>query len=327
MSSKASSNIDNQGVADIRRSIPLPKYLSAEAREIYSKEPFLDASTKPLWKIRDAAKGALKSLEEVFRSKWPVDVDNYDCGPASAKLVSPKDGASADKILICLHGGGFVIGGGDNIVEAIPIAAMSSIPVLCIDYSLAPEHPFPIARDEIVSAYEKLLETYDPNLIGIFGSSAGASLTMQVVFALRELGLALPGALGCLTMPADLGDFGDSGALFTPSGFWGELDDPSDKNAWARAYLGDVDPDDPAVAPLKADLAGLPPTIFYSGTRDFFLSGTVLCHQRMRESGCVADLHVAEGMPHAHWIGLMPEAEIAQKLISEFFVHHLKGAK
>ena len=74
-----------------------------------------------------------------------------------------------------------------------PIANLTQTKVVAVLYSLAPEHPFPTAVNEVVAVYKELLKTYKPQNIGIYGTSAGAILTAEVAARLRQLGLPLPG--------------------------------------------------------------------------------------------------------------------------------------
>ena len=107
--------------------------------------------------------------------------------------------------------------------------------------------------------YRELLETYRPNNIGVFGSSAGAILTAEITVRLRQLNLPPPAALGVFSGSGDMSEFGDSKEIYTLFGFWGELlrnfDDPSSE---VNAYLGGHDPKDPVVSPIYADLRGFP---------------------------------------------------------------------
>ena len=213
------------------------------------------------------------------------------------------------------------VGSPPALVEAIPIANLTKTRVVSVDYRLAPEHPFPAAIDDILAVYKELLRTYRPDNIGLFGSSAGAILTAEAAVRLRQLDLPLPAALGVFSGSGDLSDFGESMAMYTLFGFWGELlrrfDDPGSE---VKAYLGDHDPMDPVVSPIHADLRGFPPTLLITGTRDFLLSPTTIFHRALRRSGVEADLVVFEAMPHCHWLAVhLPESKEALEIMTDFF--------
>jgi acetyl esterase/lipase len=78
------------------------------------------------------------------------------------------------------------------------------------------------------------------------------------------------------------------------------------------------------VSPIYADLAGWPPTLCVSGTRDLLLSGTVNFHRALLRKGVDARLVVFDAMPHAHWymVGI-PEATEAVELMARFFDEQL----
>lgn len=224
-----------------------------------------------------------------------------------------------------IHGGGFVMGAG-SIAEAVPFAYLTGAPIYCIDYRLAPEHPYPAAVEDCIAAYGAILERHPGVPIGLYGSSAGASLVFQLLHDLRARELPLPGAIGPFSPPADLSDFGDSGRLFTMTGLWGNLHLELD-HEWSevRAYLGGLDPKNPRVSPVYGDLRAYPPALLVSGTRDILLSGTTRLHRRLVDAKVAAELIVFEGMPHCHWFTFhLPEAEEFLSRAVEFFDRHLK---
>src|SRR5207248_3777106 len=74
--------------------------------------------------------------------------------------------------------------------------------------------------------YKEVLNSYKPNNIGIYGTSAGAILTAEVTVKLKQLGLPLPGATGIFSGMGDFSQVGDSIALYALNGFSGHLDPP-----------------------------------------------------------------------------------------------------
>ena len=125
--------------------------------------------------------------------------------------------ANRGRVLINLHGGGFVSDSG-SLIEGVPIANLTKIKVVSVYYRLAPENPFPAAVDDVVAVYRELLKTYKPQGIGIFGTSAGAILTCEVAVRLKQLGLPLPAALGAFSVLTDFSRVSDSRQIFTWTG-------------------------------------------------------------------------------------------------------------
>jgi epsilon-lactone hydrolase len=230
-----------------------------------------------------------------------------------------------NRVIIHLHGGGYVFsGGGAGIAEGIFLADYSKIKVISVDFRLAPEDPFPAALDDTVTIMKEVMRQYKSVNIGIGGSSCGGGLAIATALKLKALKLPLPGAIFSGTPWVDLTLASDSlrtneyidSLLPTPDGFLA---------AAAQAYGGTEDLKNPLISPVYGDLKGLPPTILISGTRDIFLSDTARIHRKLRQAGVQAQLHVFEAMPHSVYVGLYqaPESVEIWQEVSRFFHQHL----
>ena len=93
----------------------------------------------------------------------------------------------------------------------------------------------------------------------------------------------------------------------------------------ARLYANGHDLKDPQLSPIYGDFAGFPPAILTSGTRDLFLSLTVMTHRKLRQAGVESVLEVFEGQPHGAWYrdASVPESKDAFEEIARFFDKHL----
>jgi monoterpene epsilon-lactone hydrolase len=101
-----------------------------------------------------------------------------------------------------------------------------------------------------------------------------------------------------------MGDFarsGDSQAMYALRGLSGHLDPPDDSQPHNSDYVGKLDPKDPVLSPIYADLHGMPPTLFVTSGRDLLLSGTVNLHRAFLNAGNDASLIVYDALPHAFW--------------------------
>jgi epsilon-lactone hydrolase len=310
--------------------VRVPKTISPEAQAQLATPPFVEVrpvgEPTPAWVAREAVDAQMLQLNDFARSLFPVDIEEVYINGVRCHWVRPLvvPPENADKLLINMHGGSFVLGSG-VLVEAIPIAHLARIPVLSIDYRLAPEHPFPAAVDDILAVYRAMLDQYRPARIGIFGTSAGGFLTGQTAMRLKEEGLPLPACLGMFTGGGDLSDFGDTAQIYTLMGFYGEMLLPVDHEfSEIRAYRGDTDPKDPLFSPLYGDLSHFPPTLLISGTRDLILSSVSTFHRALRRAGVDADLFVFDAMAHAFWYAPhLPESREAINLMVSFFCKHL----
>ena len=114
--------------------------------------------------------------------------------------------AVGDRHVLYLHGGGYVAGSPALYRDFIwRIAAAARAHVLCIDYRLAPEHPFPAALDDAVNAYRWLLaEGADPRRMAVMGDSSGGGLVFATLLRLRDEGARLPAAAVALSPWTDL---------------------------------------------------------------------------------------------------------------------------
>ncbi len=165
---------------------------------------------------------------------------------------------------------------------------------------MPPEDPFPAAPRDCVAVYEALLARWPAGRIVIGGSSAGGNLAASATLMIRDDGLPLPRRRGAAYARSGPDRSGDS---FRTN----ELLDVVLKGGLAECnalYAGGAPLDDPYLSPLFADLTGFPPAFIQTGTRDLFLSNSVLFHRKLRGLGLRADLHVWEAMPHGGFGGL-----------------------
>jgi monoterpene epsilon-lactone hydrolase len=324
--------IDAEGTVHFdNRTIRVPETVSPAARQYLATSPFGETLPTfdghiPAWEMRDQLDAGLIALGEAARQVYPVDIEETRIGGIRCHWVRPQSipEANRDKVIINLHGGAFVLGHG-SLIEAIPVANVSKIPVLAIDYRLAPEHPFPAAVDDAVAVYREVLKSYKPENIGIFGASAGGTLTAQTTVRIQAEGLPSPAAVGVFTCTADMGEMGDSAQIFSVAGFWGEIapgmDHPSSE---LGSYRGTWDTKDPMLSPIYADLTKFPPCLLIAGTRDAVLSSTCLFHRALRRAGAQAELFIFEAMPHAHWyVFHLPESHEVIEITARFFNEQL----
>lgn len=223
------------------------------------------------------------------------------------------------RLLMHLHGGGYALFPGEaGAGEGMLMAAEAGAEVVSVDYRMAPDHPFPAAIDDAAAVWRALAAERDPRRMAVFGSSAGGGLTLALMLRLRAEGAPLPAAIAPGTPWVDLTGDGDSlranafvdNVLVSNTGWVG---------AAAQLYAAGRDLRDPLISPIFGDLAGLPPAILTSGTRDLFLSQTVRAHRALRRAGVEAALQVFEGQSHAQFLEpFVPETAEALAEIASF---------
>lgn len=122
-------------------------------------------------------------------------------------------GAEPDKLILYLHGGGYIFCSAHTTHKDIlwRLSVASKCRVIAPDYRLAPEHPYPAALEDAIKVYRWLLDQgYKPENIVIVGDSAGGGLTYGTVLKIRDLGWPLPAATVGMSPWTDLAVTGES---------------------------------------------------------------------------------------------------------------------
>ena len=316
-----SASFDADGTAHVYRVIPMPSTVSPEAQKWLASLTEKKFAAQTLAERRIATDAWRKKDSAEARRLYPVNVEETSMAGVRTDVITPLEmpDANRGRVLINLHGGGFVSDSG-SLIEGIPIANLAKVKVVSVYYRLAPENPFPAAVDDVVAVYRELLKSYKPRAIGIFGTSAGAILTCEVTIRLKQLGLPLPAALGIFSTLTDFSRPSDSRQIFTLDGLPGQLQPLDPNRAPDDPYPGSTDRKDPVLSPLFADLRGMPPSLLVTSTRDLLLSDTALFHRALLGAGDESQLVVFEALPHAFWYHFqLPETRECLGLIAKFF--------
>jgi acetyl esterase/lipase len=229
------------------------------------------------------------------------------------------ENASAERAVLYLHGGGYVIGSPATHRGLVgDLSRASGARMLSLDYGLAPEAPFPAAIHDAVSGYRHLLGLgLDPSRIAIAGDSAGGGLTVATLLALRDAGDPLPAAGVCLSPWLDLTLSGES---MTSRADEDPLVTREGLEKMAALYLDGADPHTGLASPLFADLAGLPPLLVQVGTAETLLDDSVRFAARARAAGVDVELEPWEDMIHVwhSFATMVPEGRQAIERIGEY---------
>jgi acetyl esterase/lipase len=214
-------------------------------------------------------------------------------GRRPAEILTPAAGDAGATVLY-LHGGGFTTGSpATHRALATHLAAASGATVHVLDYRLAPEHPYPAALDDVLAAFWELLDRgATPDRTAIAGDSAGGWLALTAALWLRDSGDPGPAALGLISPWLDL-----TGSTL-PEGRRDAMLRPSWLHRCARDFGGGIDPGSAELAPLLADLAGLPPITVQVGSEEILLDDAVRLARRARAAGVPVDLRRLDGLWH-----------------------------
>ncbi len=323
-------------IADINlaeRTIPTPVGISTtfagmiEGRESIPEIP-VPESTEAWLKFQsmfdapgvELAKSVAERFEVTYEAKQFAGVDTFFVTP---KVVSSE---YQNKWLVHIHGGAFVLGGGESALrEAVWVANGLGAKVISVDYRQPPLHPFPAAIDDAVAVWKELMKTQTAESTAIFGSSAGGNLTLATTLKIQEMDLPAPGALFVGTPAVDLKETSDTWHTLKGLDLLGQreglIQGTFDLYADGEAL------DNPLISPVYANIDAFPPTVFISGTRDLLLSDTVRMHRLLRNADVETELHVYDGQSHGDYmngiVADMPESEDALKEIGLFFNKHI----
>jgi acetyl esterase/lipase len=263
---------------------------------------------------------------DILGSKLPPPDDivssAVDVGGIVAEWVEAPE-AAADRAVLYLHGGGYVIGSiATHRGLAGRLSRAAAARVLLIDYRLAPEQPFPAALDDATAAYRWLLaQGLKPTRLVIAGDSAGGGLTIATLVALREAGVPLPAAAVCQSPWVDLEGLGESVTSKAAADPLVQKDMLLQLAAW---YLDGANPRTPLAAPLYAALHGLPPLLIQVGTAEILLDDATRLAQQATAAGVNVTLEPWEDMIHVWQLfaPMLPEGQQAIERIGVFIQQH-----
>lgn len=275
-----------------------------------------------------ATEGRRRSFERMidgFAIDVPARYSRMNAGGVTAEWVTAES-ASDSRIVLYLHGGGYIIGSPRTHRPLMAeLSQASKGRVLGLDYRLAPEHPFPAPVEDSVAAYRWLLnEGYDPARIAVAGDSAGGGLTVAMMVQARYLGLPMPGAAVCISPWVDMEGLGESMETRAAA-------DPmvgkENLLVSAKTYLGGSNPRAPLAAPLYADLRGLPPMLIQVGDAEVLLDDSTRLAGIAREAGVEVEMDVWDDMIHVWHLfaPILPEGKQAISQAGEFIKKHTGG--
>ena len=232
------------------------------------------------------------AFNEGLEGPW-ISRPSTIAGVPVVTFAADEQALGAEQVMVHLHGGAFVLGSPTaSAALAVGVAQRTGVPVVSVDYRLAPEHRCPAGLTDIVNVCLDVLASR--RLAAVYGESAGANLSLAAAVALRDRGAVLPGRLGLLSPWVDLTCSGDTyRTLASADPVLGTLDPP----AFAAVYAG-PDTASPEASPLFADLAGLPPALIQTGSRELLLSDSCRLEAALRRAGVPVELSVWDGLWH-----------------------------
>lgn len=292
---------EHEAVIEALQSAPLDSTLSfAEQRDYY-----------------DAAVGGVPLADD-------VSLEEFKIAGRAADLLTVA-GADTARVVLHLHGGGYVIGSNRMYRDfGTRLSRATRASVLLPDYRLAPENPFPGAVEDAVASYKWLLDRgFKPGSIAIAGDSAGGGLAVVTIMALRDKGVPMPGAGIFISPWTDLTLSGDS---FAPGAVDDPIMDPKNLANMAKVYAND-DLRNPLVSPYFGTVEQFPPSQVYAGTREYLLDDGRRLAKALVAAQVPVEYIEGEGLIHC-WAVMAPTAPESTECldrIDRFLGEHLKG--
>jgi acetyl esterase/lipase len=247
-----------------------------EAADLHESRRYLDSI---LIRLPELTQVDITAVEQKkFRGSWFA---GKDTDPGVTVLYS--------------HGGGysFYPKAYANFIALFTLKARSR--TFALDYSLAPEHRFPVQLDEALHAYRWLLENgTSPDDLVIAGDSAGGNLTLAVLQAARDLKLPLPALAVVLSPPTD---FETERASMVRNQEYDWIESRM-LDRWADWFCRVDQRRNPLVSPIKADLHGLPSIYIQAGRAEILYDSIQAFADRAKSEGADVVLESWADMNH-----------------------------
>jgi len=261
-----------------------------------------DRTVAPLSEVRVAQDriGAFLGLDSVpLQSERDVMLPGPH-GDIPCRFYYP-EGIVRPACLVYLHGGGFMQGSLNSWDHFLrDLVRQSGVAVMSVDYRLSPEFKFPVAFDETVAmvrlmAKDGAAQGIDPRRLAVGGDSAGGNLALAAALATRDAGekllsfqLLIYGVYSAEVESPSWQRFGRGAGLSQAQFRWileTYLDNPAQQTDWR-------------IAPLLADLAGLPPAHLIVGSLDPLLDDSNNLAAKLKAAGVPSDLTIYQGINH-----------------------------
>ena len=239
-----------------------------------------------------------------------VKRDNFSGIPGA--IFTPRKNVNTKSIIFYLHGGGYCFGSSltTHKVGLTKLAKQTRSVCYSVDYRLAPEHQYPAALDDALTAWKHIVSQNRNCNIILAGDSAGGGLSLALMMYLRDNNKQLPDGLVLFSPWTDLtcsGETYETKAKYDPM-FSTNM--PKDS---ANIYVPeDVKKTDPYVSPLYGNFTNLPRTLVLVGDNEILLDDSRLFAQKAEESGVDIEIDIWPSMFHDWWLfgSFIPETRL-----------------
>lgn len=211
-------------------------------------------------------------------------------------IVSTPKNLTNENIIIYIHGGGFVSGSANSSKGYCSmLAKFSGCRVVAVNYSLAPERPYPYAVDDCVKAYRILQSIYKNAKFAFVGESAGANLCLVTALKARSLGLNMP---SCLVVHSPFVDF--SGSLDRSLH---EINDFTVKEGCLiplnKIYVDSAESNNTFISPIFGDFENFPPTFITCDYNETLFADSMALYEKLQSQNITVKMVQMKNAFHA----------------------------
>lgn len=254
-----------------------------------------------------------------------VHIQEAVMGGVPVELLSHSQNPS-DRIVLYLHGGGFVVGSvKTRRMFTAYLAKTIGYNVAAPEYRLAPEHPFPAAPEDCFTVYRELLNDYPSNRIVLLGESAGGNLVLSVLLQIKAAGLPMPAAALCI---APCVQFDQVLPSYIRNQETEAMVDNHTEEIFAT-YLCSKEPEitrNPLAAPFYGDFTDCPPICLWASDSELLRDDSMIFFEKLKAEGHPCRLYIRDGMIHT-WliIPYIPEARRDLKTVKACLDQAMNG--
>ena len=256
-------------------------------------------------------------LGAILGNTKDISYREMDIGGMYAEWISVNRAHMKKYVLLHCHGGGYSTGSSLYArTLTSKLAASTSMDVLCFDYRLAPEHPYPAATEDAMKVWDYLmLLGYGARDVILTGDSAGGNLALSLALKLKSQGRLLPRGILLLSPWTDLTSSGES---FETKADVDPVLDSAYIDRMVEAYAVEQDLKDPYISPLFGNFTGFPPTYIQVGENEILLSDSKRLHQAFVEANVSVKMDIYSGMWHVFQMSPVKAAREAMDKNAEF---------
>lgn len=256
-------------------------------------------------------------IGEILSNTKEMHYEEFKIGEMEAEWVSVNRAHMKKYVILYCHGGGYSTGSRKYArTLTTKLASSTFMDVLCFDYRLAPEHPYPAALEDAMKAWDYLmLLGYGAREVIVAGDSAGGNLALTLVLQLKNQQRLLPRGLVLMSPWTDLTSSGES---FQKRA---ELDPVLNEEYIDRmklAYAAGQDLKDPLISPLWGNHREFPPAYIQVGDNEILYSDAWRLYERLLEQHVSVRFEHFTGMWHVFQMSPFKTAYEAMDRIAEF---------